>query len=231
MLSWGWVWGDSRGDRKIFVTDAVVREPLFSRTLSLTPLSPWELSGPPPILPSEVMLPLPNSTRGLDIRQVLDWLILACGPPPARGDISHSFLLQTLRGWASFNAATTPLHSLVTEVASCPASVFWMSRAGVGHVLRVLLNCGGLLCNSPAGLTKNPLVWQEDDLPALHPTGRGGCVGSHSSFFQRNPFSHLSLNSHYGRETQVCFFVISFWEVFQSGLFNNSLWYLILLVL
>lgn len=144
-------WEDGRGDREISVTDTVVRRPLFSRpggvlklTLSwgalqrpssLAPSHPGEPSGPPPVLHAEVMLPPPIRTRSLDIRQALHWLILACGPPPAHGDISYSLLPQMLQRWASPNAATTNLHSLVPRAARHPASVFWIPWVGVRHLL------------------------------------------------------------------------------------------------
>lgn len=130
------------------VTDTMVRWPLFSRPggvlkltpswgalqrpSSLAPSHPWEPSGPPPSLPAQVMLPPLVSTRSLDIRQALHWLILACGPAPAHGGISHSFLHRCCQD------EPVPVQPPRTSTPCSPgqlASMFWILRAGVRHLL------------------------------------------------------------------------------------------------
>lgn len=176
------------------------------------------------------MLSLPNCARGPDIRQALDWLILACRPPPTHGDIWHSLFPQALREWACVSTAAALHHSLITRAASHLPSCVLDSPGSSQTLLSVL----PYLWSTPVKLhlvSPIALWWGKKAIcPPVTPRREGAVWGSHSSISQRNPSSDLSLDSLYGRETEVCFFVISLWHIFQSGLFYNSLWYLILLV-
>ena len=74
----------------------------------------------------------------------------------------------------------------------------------------------------------------------VHPcpsTQRGVCVcvcvcdrGGEEQLFPKKSSLSLSPGPRYGRDAHVCFSVISLWHIFQGGLFDASLWCLILLV-
>lgn len=133
------------------------------------------------------MLPPPNSTRGLDFRQALAWLILTYGPPSPM-EASHALLPKTLWGWACLIAATAFLHFLVTKAASHPASNVLDSQGRSQTPALYASLTPEESCETPTDLTKTPLVRQEDNSLTVHPKGRGGYMGVSQQHFGKKFF-------------------------------------------
>lgn len=108
--------------------------------------------------------------------------------------------------------------------SSLPSLVFWISRIGVRHLLsRTPVKLPTWSHQTPSCEARR---WYSYPSPKEK---KRLCEGL-TAALSKKVLPQIFLATHCGRETQIWVF-ISLWQVFPSGLFYNSLWYLIWLVL
>lgn len=118
------------------------------------------------------MLPSPNRARGLDIRQALDWLIFACGPRPAHGDILNSLLPQTLLRMSGFQCSHNLPPLPGQQGSRHPACALDSLGKSQTPVLSASFTAEDS-CETPHWSRPNPLVRQEGPILPFTQTGEG----------------------------------------------------------
>lgn len=165
------------------------------------------------------MLSLPNCARGPDIRQALDWLILACRPPPTHGDIWHSLFPQALRGRACVSTAAALHHSLITRAASHLPSWVLDSPGSSQTLLSVL----PYLWSTPVKLhlvSPIALWWGKKAIrPPVTPGERGPCGGLTAAFSKEILPQTLLLTLRMGERLKSVFLLSPFGTFSRVGCF------------